>query len=206
MHAALENIIERPLSHKIAFWVGSLLFFTYMFWQFFYKEKVEEQTKLETKIEELNTKIAQEKRIARDLKRIRAEVKVLEVKLKIALQELPDKKEIPDLLEQVSTLARKAGLEVGLFKPSPEEFRDFYARVPVSVVVEGSFHQVASFFDEVGHLNRIVNIDNIVLREPKITEQLITLKADCTATTFRYLEESERIKSPTEDAQKKRRR
>ncbi len=193
MHPFVEQILERPTSHKVGGWIGIILFLTFVFWQYFYSGLSEELTKLNEEIESLEGKILTERRIARNLDKVREEVKELDVKLKFAMQELPDKKEIPDLLSTISDLATDAGLEITLFKPRPEQHRDFYAEVPVSISVDGSYHQVATFFDEVGQLPRIVNINQIALRNPKVEDTGVMVKADCSATTFRYLEESERV-------------
>jgi type IV pilus assembly protein PilO len=207
MNSIVQNILDRPRGQRIGIWVGSILFVCFVFWQYFYSGAIKEQEELEVKIENLNSQIGHEQRLARNLVKFRKEVKELEVKLKFALQELPDEREIPDLLNNMSSLARDAGLEVSLFKPNPEIFREFYAEVPVTVSVEGTFHQVATFFDEVGRLSRIVNINQIFIREPRKQEdqEQMRIKSDCVATTFRYLDESERIKKPA-DADKKRRR
>lgn len=207
MNPFIQNIMDRPRGQRIGIWVGSIAVVVFVFWQYFYGPQLKESEKLQSKIEDLNSQIGHEQRLARNLTKFRKEVKDLEVKLKVALAELPDEKEIPDLLNNMSNLARDAGLEVSLFKPNPEVFRDFYAEVPVTVSVEGTFHQVATFFDEVGRLPRVVNINQIFIREPKPAEgeEQMRIKSDCMATTFRYLDESQRIQAP-EAADKKKRR
>lgn len=192
MHPIIENFLERPNGQKAAFFVGSLGFLGFVFWTYFYGPVNTEIQGLEEEVQTLQTQIVNEQRLANNLSKFRVEVKDLDAKLNFALQELPDKREIPDLLSSISNLARDAGLEVKLFKPRPENIRDFYAEVPVEVSVTGTFHQVATFFDEVGQLSRIVNINNIYLREPVIGPSLVTINADCVATTFRYLDDSER--------------
>lgn len=206
MNQIVQNLLDRPTSHKVAFWVASVLLICFLFWQYVYGPKVEAAEKLDIKIEELRSKIGHEQRLARNLSKFRKEVEDLEVKLKFALQELPDEREIPDLLSSISTLARDAGLEVQLFKPAAEIVREFYAEVPVKVAVQGTFHQVASFFDEVGRLPRIVNINQISIVSPEIQDGGVRIKSDCTATTFRYLDEAERIKAPGVDDSKRRKR
>ena len=206
MHAIVENFLERPTSHKVAFWVGSILLVTFIFWQYFYSAALTEEDELSNKVQALTTEIATEKRLARDLGKFREQVKELDIKLKQALQELPDTREIPDFLRSISDLAREVGLEVPLFRPMPEVRKEFYAEVPVAISVEGTFHQVATFFDEVGRLPRIVNIAGITVREPKIGEDRILVKADCSATTFRYLDESERIEAVATDPKKRRKK
>lgn len=198
MKEIVERVLEKPTGYKVAILVAVLLFFSYVFWQYFYKKPLRELTTVQERIESLESKILIEKRVARNLDKVRQQVRELDEKLNFALQELPDKREIDDLLSSVSDLASDAGLEVSLFKPLSENKRDFYAEVPVSITVAGTFHQVTTFFDEVGQLPRIVNIDDITIREPNIQDAAVRIKADCTATTFRYLDESERAKQKTE--------
>ena len=201
-HVLVERYLELSKTKQIAIWLGSLLFVIFIFWQYFYSATLEEQTKLSEEKDSLETEITQEKRLAMNMPKIREEVKVLDVKLKFALQELPDRKEIPDLLSSISSLAKDAGLEVQLFRPKGEVTKDFYADVPVAVSVQGTYHQVATFFDEVGHLPRIVNIDQIVVKQPQVNSDAVDINTDCVATTFRYLDESERVKR-TEEADTK---
>ncbi len=206
MNQAIDNFLERPLWQKAVFWLGSLLFVAYCSYQFLLKDQWDTETALQEKVDSLNNSIVQEQRIARELNRFRREVKELEIKLKFALQELPDKREIPDLLTSISGLARDSGLTVNLFRPMPESFKDFYAEVPVSISVEGTYHQIAAFFDEVGHLPRIVNITQIAIKEPRVGESQVNVKSECVATTFRYLDESERIQNPEGNDKAKRKR
>jgi type IV pilus assembly protein PilO len=206
MHPAIENFLEKPIGYKIGAWVVSLLVVSFIFWTWVYKDKLTQLSELEEKQSKLTTEISHERRLAQNLSKFREEVKALDIKLKFALQELPDKKEIPDLLNSISNLAREAGLDVSLFRPMPEVFKDFYAEVPVSVSIEGTFHQIVTFFDEVGRLSRIVNINQIGFRDPIVSEDRVQVKADCVATTFRYLEESERISGTDTPESKKRRK
>jgi len=92
------------------------------------------------------------------------EVEGLNRSLKVAINMLPDKKEIPSLLKKLSDEAEKFGLEVYYFEPLPEIKKAFYAEVPVSIRLKGSFNEVLSFFDSVNKLARIVNIGNISMQ------------------------------------------
>lgn len=206
MHPIIENFMERPLSHKIVAWVVSLIVPVALFWLYVYKDKLAEARKLDQEYDRLTSQINHERRVARNLGRVKEAVKDLEVKLKVALKELPDSREIPELLSSISDLARRSGLEIALFKPNPENLRDFYAEVPVSMSVSGTYHQVATFFDEVGHLARIVNINRIRMQSPEITPERVSIQTECTATTFRYLEEYERIQVEEQKKQSQRRR
>lgn len=120
------------------------------------------------------------------------EVAELDRKLETAITRLPDEKEIPELLSNISSLGRDSGLDILIFRQKPEGYQEFYAEVPVDMQVRGTYHQVASFFDEVAKLDRIVNVSNIVLRDPKLLDDDLVLEANSTVTTFRFLSDRER--------------
>ena len=108
---------------------------------------------------------------------------------------LPDKEEIPLLLTSVSQFGHDAGLEFILFEPKPEVPKEFYAEIPVSITVAGTYHHVGTFFDRVSNLNRIVNIKDIRMAPPgkdaktSISSGDITrLITSCTAVTYKFVE------------------
>lgn len=206
MHPLLEGYLERPNSHKFGLWAVVIAIPALLFFLNFYQGKAEKLTKLNDKQDSLESELYTQRMLARKLPRVSEEIERLEAKLKKALQELPDRKQIPDLLSAVSKLAKDAGLEVSLFEPRGENFRDFYAEVPVSVSVTGTYHQVATFFDEVGRLERIVNINGISLKSPQITPEKVMVQTQCLATTFRQLDADELRQAREEESQGRRRR
>jgi type IV pilus assembly protein PilO len=131
---------------------------------------------------------------AANLPRLKKDLQQLDAELKKAVAQLPDKKEIPDLLRNISAKAQQAGLAILLFRPRPETYQEFYAEVPVDITVKGNFHNTVGFFDEVGRLNRLVNINNIGFKNPTMTGDNIVLETTSVATAFRFLDEAERKK------------
>ncbi len=123
-----------------------------------------------------------------------SELRAVETSLAEAMTQLPDQKEIPDLLSSISLLGRESGLDILVFRQRPETYREFYAEVPVEMEVRGTYHQVAAFLDEVGRLDRIVNVSNIVVSNPEVENGDLLLKASSRVTTFRFLSEAEREK------------
>ena len=206
MHPIIENFLDRSTAQKLGIVAVATLIAGALYYQFGIGPLLDEQTVLLEEKATLEQQLVAERKIARNLDKYEAEVKALEVRLRFALQELPDKKQIDQLLTSVSDLARKSGLEVLLFKPEGSIMRDFYEEVPVSMTIEGSYHQIATFFDEVGRMDRIVNIRGIDVGEPKLGERGALLKANCSAVTYRFLDESERAKQQAEQAEKKGRR
>jgi type IV pilus assembly protein PilO len=97
-------------------------------------------------------------------------------------------------LSTLSNKAREAGLEILLFRPRAETFQEFYAEIPVDIVVKGGFFNAVAFFDDVSKLNRIVNIDNIDFKNPRVGGDQVTMDISNLATTYRFLDEAERKK------------
>ena len=130
----------------------------------------------------------QTRQIAENKDQFQRDVEKLNEELSRALKELPNEREIPGLLRNISHLGRKNGLDFRLFQPLPEVRRDFYAEVPVEIVVTGTYHEVALFFDRVGKLPRIVNIRNVKMSEPLERSGRIILTTTGEAVTYRFLE------------------
>lgn len=196
MNAFLENLLERPTKQKIAMFVGMLSVILGGFWFMGFGPVYEELSRINNDIHGTNglkVQIAAEEAIAENLPKFEKEVARLDIELKKALLQLPNEKEIDHLLAQVSDLGRDAGLDIRLFKPDNERKKDYYAEVPVQLEVAGTYHQIATFFDEVGHMDRIVNLAEFTLLDPRVQEEEVTLKSTVVATTFRFLDESERI-------------
>lgn len=112
------------------------------------------------------------------------------------LRQLPEKTDVESLLVDVSQTGLASGLEVKKFKPSAEEKKGFYAELPITLEVIGSFHQMATFISGIAALPRIVTISNMkleVIKKDAKAEgpQENKLKMSATAKTYRYLQEDE---------------
>ena len=107
------------------------------------------------------------------------------------LRQLPNKTEVADLLVDVSQTGLASGLEFELFKPQAENPQEFYAELPISIRVIGSYHELGDFVSGVAALPRIVTLHNIGITKRGEADNAL-LVMDMTAKTYRYLEESER--------------
>ena len=192
MKEKMIDILELPFSAKIGILLATLglLFGCYYF--FVFKDLTTKISEQQEATDRLDEEIQKKKVIAAHLPQFEQEVAKLDVELSKALKELPDKKEIEQLLARISDKARDAGLEINLFQPQPEQMKDFYAELPVQIEVIGNYHQVASFFDEIAHLERIVNVDRFTISDPKPKDDEVLVKTLAIATSFRFLEENER--------------
>jgi type IV pilus assembly protein PilO len=110
------------------------------------------------------------------------------------LRQLPSTTEVESLLVDVSQTGLASGLEVKKFKPSAEEKKGFYAELPISLEVSGSFHQLATFISGIAALPRIVTISDMKLEPFDKKDEISSdgkLKMSATAKTYRYLQEDE---------------
>jgi len=202
MKEKLDAFLDLPLLHRVgalfglvSVLVGGFFYFVLSPLQMEVGEMSDRATDLDKEIQALVIK-------ANRLDFFKKEVERLDVELAKALRELPDKKEIDTLLTRISDKAKDSGLDVVLFKPEAEQKKDFYAEVPVSIELRGSFHQLASFFDEVSHLERIVNMTQFRIQQDS-KDDSETLRTNVIATSFRFLDESER---PMEEVNSKKKR
>ncbi len=172
--------------HRILICVGVFLILGGGFFYLIYMPRSGKVSELKTNYEEIENKLVKARASAKNLKRFWKQFEEAQVKFRLALQLLPDKKEIPNLLEGISNSGKDSGLEFISFRPGQEVSKDFYAEIPVNITVNGGYHNLAMFFDRVARLSRIVNILNISIRAPKEAEGV--LNATCVATTYRFLE------------------
>ena len=194
MNQLLDKFLEQSVARKIGIVAGIICLAYGLYFSFVYSPNSDAIANLAESVQiARNEKLVKEKK-AGNLARLEKELRDMETKLKEAVAQLPDRKEIPDLLTNLSNKAREAGLEIVLFRPRNEAFQEFYAEVPVDIVVRGGFHNAVGFFDEVGKLNRIVNIDNIEFRNPKVINDQMTMDISNLATTYRFLDDAERKK------------
>ena len=200
MNQLLTQILRLPRQQKIGILAGLILFLLTIGYFYVYLPADEKITKLAEEINAVRGDRDRKKALSANLFKLQNELRVWDAKLKSAVAQLPNRKEIPDLLSSLSTKAREAGLEILLFRPRAENFQEFYAEIPVDIVVRGGFFNAVTFFDEVGKLNRLVNIDNIDLKNPKVGGDQIALEISTLATTYRFLDEAERKKVAEEKA------
>jgi len=175
--------------HRILMCVATFIVITGSFVYFLYLPNFEKLAQLNSDYKNLENRLVSAKKKAAQLNQYREKMKTAEAQYKIAMKALPDKKEIPSLLTNITESGKDAGLEFLLFQPKSEINKDFYAEIPVSIKIAGNYHNVGLFFDKVSRLSRIVNIKDIVIATPREGGMLNT---SCTAVTYRFVETEEK--------------
>jgi len=180
-----EKLEQLSKVQRIGIWAGIIVLVVAAFIYFMYLPKFKRIDVLKANLTKVEKALDVAKRNARELNAYRKKMQDAENQFKIVMRALPEKEEIPTLLTGISKAGKESGLDFILFQPKPEIKKDFYAEIPVAMRVEGDYHGVATFFENVAELNRIVNIRNVVMK-PEKGGKLLT--ATCTAVTYKFIE------------------
>jgi type IV pilus assembly protein PilO len=125
---------------------------------------------------------------ARRLPEFRAQVAELEMRLDNLKSVLPDEKDVADLLRRLQTVATQSNLTIKGFRPSPVVTKQLHAEWPIALELDGTYHNLATFFDRVGKFTRIINISTVDIKGKAKPDQNSTITATCVATTFVLLD------------------
>lgn len=122
-----------------------------------------------------------------NLEAYKQQLKDIEESFGAMLRQLPSKTEVEGLLVDISQTGLASGIEFQLFKPQGERFIEFYAELPISMKMTGTYHQFGNFVSGVAALPRIVTLHDISINGEKGGQ----LTMEVTAKTYRYLDEAE---------------
>ena len=159
-----------------------------LFYQYYEVPTREEMTGRETQLKALRADIAKGLETAKKLPEFRAQVDDLESRLSNLRAVLPEEKDAGDLLRRLQTVATQSNLQIKAFKPAATVVKTLHAEWPIQLELDGTFHNVAIFFDRVGKFTRIVNISNVDITGKPQPEPNSTVTTKCVATTFVLLD------------------
>ena len=137
---------------------------------------------------QLQAKIQEGRAAKQQLPRFREEVRKLELELDRLLRILPARRNTPELLRRVRSLAEQGDFALLRFTPGRFIDRDFYSEWPININLRGNYHNLALFFDEVGRFSRIINIEGLRIDANRRGDRRHTIGATFTAKTFVYQE------------------
>ena len=128
---------------------------------------------------------------AANLEAYKAQMVEMEDSFGAMIRQLPSKTEVEDLLIDISQTGLASGIEFQLFKPLAEKHIEFYAELPITLKMTGTYHQFGEFASGIAALPRIVTLENISITGGKGKNKKSNLTMNVTAKTYRYLDESE---------------
>ena len=136
----------------------------------------------------LKADVATGQNTARKLPAFRTQVAELETRLAGLKAVLPEEKDAADLLTRMQTVAAQSNLTIKSFKPGATITKQLHAEWPITLELDGTYHNLAIFFDRVGKFTRIVNINSLDVKAKTQPTPTSTIIASCVATTFVLLD------------------
>ena len=143
----------------------------------------------EKKETQLKATFIEKKKVAINLDAYRKQLDDIQKQFGTLLKQLPGKSEMDALLTDINQAGLGRGLQFELFKPGAESVREFYAELPITIRITGSYHDMGAFASDIGKLSRIVTLNDIAIAPP--AGKGAALVMDATARTYRYLDEEE---------------
>lgn len=189
--AAITEFIDKkyiPLEAKFKLILGVVLLVlpAVIFYFAHYKPQEQKLTGLNGQKVALENRLRAVKKKAQNRERLQQELNETIAIFEETSRLLPKEKEIPKLLKDISALGRNAGLDFLSFKPGADIPKDFYSEIPVSINVNGPYHNLGFFLDQVSKLDRIVSVDNIKMGGPRKEAGEMLLASTCNLKTYRF--------------------
>lgn len=209
MALSIEPIFKLPTKKKVFILVGILCVMVGLYLYLFFLPWQDTMNVAKGELGKLTKELNESKAITRDLQKFKEQVERLNGELKSALTQLPNEKEIPEILKSISSLGKESNLEFTLFRPKPEVPQQFYAQVPIELTALGNYHNIGKFFDKVSKLPRIINVVDFNMARAKDvkgrSENEVLVKTSCMINTYRFIESKrEEKKSDKKTASKEK--
>ncbi|MCH6583401.1 MAG: type 4a pilus biogenesis protein PilO [Gammaproteobacteria bacterium] len=184
----INNIASWPLPIKIGgIAVVGIIVIGLGFW-FIIRDELDDLAQRQDQEVKLKERYRSKAALAINLAAYQTQMEEMRQTFGSLLRQLPDTTEVPDLLIDITQAGLGQGLEFVLFKPEKERPKEFYAELPISIKVTGSYHELANFVSDVAALPRIVTFGDITISSDKKSAKLLM---SAKAKTYRYLDELE---------------
>ncbi len=182
-----KDIGAWPLLPRVAVLLGLFLALLAGGWWFDWKSQLEELDAKQQQEIKLKDEYLDKKKQAVNLDEYRKQLAEIDKTFGALLKQLPNKAEMEALLIDINQAGLGRGLQFELFKPGEETLKDFYAELPITLKISGSYHDLGAFAADVAKLSRIVSLTNLAVAPEKGAQ----LRMDAVAMTYRYLDEEE---------------
>jgi type IV pilus assembly protein PilO len=143
-----------------------------------------EQARLDAMKVEINKGLA----TARQLPEFQQQVGELQARLNLLRAVLPEEKDVSDLLRRLQTLATESNLQIKGFKPAAIVTKQTHAEWPITLELDGTYHNLGLFFDRVSKFPRIINVTGVTIKSKEKPQPGSTISAACVATTYVLIE------------------
>ncbi|MBM3772343.1 MAG: hypothetical protein FJW27_13895 [Acidimicrobiia bacterium] len=172
------------------------------FYWYYEKDARAEMLTRQQQLSMLLADVAKGRDTAAKLSEFRAQVGELEGRLDSLRAVLPEEKDAADLLRRMQTVAAQSNLTIKSFRPQPVVTKQLHAEWPIALELDGTYHNLAVFFERVGKFTRIINVSDLVIKGKNPPAPNSTITASCVATTFVLLDKPAAPKPGAQPAKK----
>ena len=187
----LNNIGSWPYPVKISAIVLVCVLILFLGYWFVISDEIDQLSQAQKQEQSLRQTFLEKKALALNLPAYKEQMLEMNEAFGTLLRQLPDKTEVPNLLVDITQAGLGRGLQFVLFKPEKEKPLDFYAELPVSIKVTGTYHEMGEFVSDLAALPRIVTLSQINIASKPGTNHLTMTTL---AKTYRYLEPDEMVR------------
>jgi type IV pilus assembly protein PilO len=184
---AQSALAKLPLPAKVGIGVGLSGLLAFVYWFIFYSDVSSKIAGAEVQKKTLQDALAQQQQVQATYFADRGELALREQRARELNKVLPPDAEEDEFLSSVQQASNTAGIDLQGYSPKDEIPQAFYAKIPMRIDLTGRFHQIAKFAYELGKVDRIINVENIELTDPKVVGDEVILHARCLATAFHAL-------------------
>jgi type IV pilus assembly protein PilO len=188
-----------PLVPRLVILLGVFLLMLLCAWWFGWNAQFEELDSKRQEESRLKDEWLDKKKQAVNLDEYSQQLAEIDRSFGALLRQLPDKAEMESMLVDINQAGIGRGLQFELFKPGTEAVKDFYAELPITIKLNGRYHDLGAFTGDIAKLSRIVTLNDIDVTTGKDNS---TLTMTMVAKTFRYLDEAEISKQKREKQEK----
>jgi type IV pilus assembly protein PilO len=191
-----------PMLPKAAAWLGAAVLAVVVGWFGVIRSAAEELDAARTLEPTLQADYVSRLRQAVNLNELRKQKLQVQEYVTQLEKQLPGKAEMDALLSDINQAGLGRGLQFELFKPGQVQVKEYYAELPISIKVNGRYHDLGSFAADIANLSRIVTLHNLIIA-PAPRDPSGNLSLEATARTYRYLDATEIAEQRAAAAQKK---
>lgn len=191
----INNAGSLPAPVKAVLLAGVFLVLVALGYYFLWSPELEALDTEKNKEQELRKVFLEKKSQAISLEAYKTQMVEIEKTFGALLKQLPDRSQIDGLLTDINQAGLSRGLEFELFKPGQESQADFYAEMPITIKLLGTYHDLGAFATDISKLSRIVTLGDIAVTnqskdvKPSSTDAVLVMEA--VAKTYRYLDADE---------------
>lgn len=189
-----KNAGSLPVPVKAVLLSALFLILLALGYYFLWSPAIESLDAAKAKEQELRQVFLDKKSQAINLAGYKQQMVEIEKTFGALLKQLPDRSQMDGLLTDINQAGLGRGLEFDLFKPGQETQAEFYAEMPISIKVKGTYQDLGNFATDISKLSRIVTLNDVSISalnvegKPAADNMLIM---EAVAKTYRYLDSDE---------------